>query len=144
DVRGAERGAERGTEPGAVPGAERGTEPGAERGTEPGAVPADAGRGTVTQPVGGVDLAAALAALAKSGVVSLLAEPGPTLSDALLAAGLVDRSVRHIAVHLGASPPGHVTAPPPGAGWELERIGGAGEDLVVQHVRRVRYDHRHP
>lgn len=98
----------------------------------------------MTRPSGGVDLAAALAALPASGVVSLLAEPGPTLSGALLAAGLVDRSVRHIAVHLGSSPPGRVTAPPPGAGWELERIGGAGEDLVVQHVRRVRYDHRHP
>jgi diaminohydroxyphosphoribosylaminopyrimidine deaminase / 5-amino-6-(5-phosphoribosylamino)uracil reductase len=83
----------------------------------------------------GVDLAAALRALATRGVVSLLAEPGPTLAAALLEAGLVDRSVRHIAVRLGAGlvPP---TSPPPGGDWELERVGGAGEDLVVQHVRR--------
>jgi diaminohydroxyphosphoribosylaminopyrimidine deaminase/5-amino-6-(5-phosphoribosylamino)uracil reductase len=99
-----------------------------------------AGAELVVVPTGsagrGVDLPAALAALAARGLVSLLAEPGPTLSSALLDAGLVDRSVRHIAVRLGAGPLVSPTSPPPGAGWELERVGGAGEDLVVQHVRR--------
>ncbi|MFU8839111.1 MAG: bifunctional diaminohydroxyphosphoribosylaminopyrimidine deaminase/5-amino-6-(5-phosphoribosylamino)uracil reductase RibD [Nitriliruptoraceae bacterium] len=98
-----------------------------------------AGAELVVVPAGpdgrGVHLPSALAALADRGLVSLLAEPGPTLAAALLEAGLVDRSVRHIAVRLGAGlvPP---TSPPPGGGWELERVGGAGEDLVVQHVRR--------
>lgn len=83
----------------------------------------------------GVDLQAAMAVLLTHGFVSLLAEPGPTLSGALLDAGLVDRSVRHIAVRHGAGPLAPLTVPPPGGDWELERIGGAGEDLVVQYVR---------
>jgi len=80
----------------------------------------------------GVALPAALAALAEVGMVSLLAEPGPTLSGALLRAGLVDRLVRHVAVHLGDTAPSALTAPPRGA-WSLERSGGAGADAIVQY-----------
>jgi diaminohydroxyphosphoribosylaminopyrimidine deaminase/5-amino-6-(5-phosphoribosylamino)uracil reductase len=93
---------------------------------------------------GHVDLPSALAALLARGIVSLLAEPGPTLSAALLDAGLVDRSVRHIAVRLGSGPLAPGTTPPPGDRWELERIGGAGADLVVQHARRPTSDRRPP
>ncbi len=95
-------------------------------------------------PEGGLDLGAALEALAARGVVSLLAEPGPILSAALLDAGLVDRSVRHIAVRLGTGPLAPLLAPPPGDGWELERMGGAGADLVVQHVRASASNHLRP
>ncbi len=80
----------------------------------------------------GVALPAALAALAGTGIVSLLAEPGPTLSGALLRAGLVDRLVRHVAVHLGDATPSALTTPPRGA-WSLERSGGAGADAIVQY-----------
>ena len=84
---------------------------------------------------GGVDLPAALTALAERGMVSLLAEPGPTLSGALLAAGLVDRLVRHVAVHLGGGADRTLRVPPPGTGWCLERSGGAGTDAIVSYHR---------
>ena len=80
----------------------------------------------------GVALRAALAALAGVGMVSLLAEPGPTLSGALLRAGLVDRLVRHVAVHLGDTAPSALITPPRGT-WSLERSGGAGADAIVQY-----------
>jgi diaminohydroxyphosphoribosylaminopyrimidine deaminase / 5-amino-6-(5-phosphoribosylamino)uracil reductase len=81
----------------------------------------------------GLHLPAVLAALADLGLVSLLAEPGPTLAGALLRAGLVDRLVRHVAVHLGAGTPTALTAPPQPA-WRLERSGGAGPDAIVQYL----------
>ena len=96
----------------------------------------DAGVRLLTVPAAadgrGVALPAALAALAEAGMVSLLAEPGPTLSGALLRAGLVDRLVRHVAVHLGDATPSALTIPPRGA-WSLERSGGAGPDAIVQY-----------
>ena len=79
----------------------------------------------------GVDLPAALGALAELGMVSLLAEPGPTLAGALLDAELVDRLVLHVAVGLGDGPLDGALAPPPGAPWRTERSGGAGADAVV-------------
>jgi diaminohydroxyphosphoribosylaminopyrimidine deaminase / 5-amino-6-(5-phosphoribosylamino)uracil reductase len=81
----------------------------------------------------GLLLPAALAVLADLGMVSLLAEPGPTLARALLRAGLVDRLVRHVAVHLGTGTPTALTAPPQAA-WRLERSGGAGPDAIVQYL----------
>ncbi|MFO7776946.1 MAG: bifunctional diaminohydroxyphosphoribosylaminopyrimidine deaminase/5-amino-6-(5-phosphoribosylamino)uracil reductase RibD [Nitriliruptoraceae bacterium] len=81
----------------------------------------------------GLLLPAALASLADHGLVSLLAEPGPTLSGALLRAGLVDRLVRHVAVHLGSGVPTAVLCPP-GDAWRLERSGGAGTDAIVQYL----------
>jgi len=81
----------------------------------------------------GLALPAALARLAEHGLVSLLAEPGPTLAGALLRAGLVDRLVRHVAVHLGSGAPTALLAPP-GADWRLERSGGAGPDAIIQYL----------
>lgn len=81
----------------------------------------------------GLFLSAALAALADHGMVSLLAEPGPTLAGALLRAGLVDRLVRHVAVDLGTGAP-TALLPPPGTAWRLERSGGAGPDAIVQYL----------
>ena len=79
----------------------------------------------------GVDLAAALSALTELGMVSLLAEPGPTLAGALLDAELVDRLVLHVAVGLGDGPLHGALSPPPGAAWRTERSGGAGGDAIV-------------
>ena len=80
---------------------------------------------------GGVELQAALGVLAELGMVSLLAEPGPTLAGALLDAELVDRLVLHVAVGLGDGPLEVALAPPPGAPWRTERSGGAGRDAIV-------------
>ncbi len=79
----------------------------------------------------GVDLPAALATLAETGMVSLLAEPGPTLAGALLDAELVDRLVLHVAVGLGDGPLDDALAPPRGGRWRTERSGGAGGDAIV-------------
>ncbi len=79
----------------------------------------------------GVDLPAALTQLVELGMVSLLAEPGPTLADALLDAELVDRLVLHVAVGIGDGPLAGGLAPPPGAPWRPERSGGAGLDAIV-------------
>jgi diaminohydroxyphosphoribosylaminopyrimidine deaminase / 5-amino-6-(5-phosphoribosylamino)uracil reductase len=78
---------------------------------------------------GHLDLPASLAALAGLGITSVLAEPGATLAGALMAAGVVDRLVCHIAPDLGAEP---LTLPvPTGPGWRVERLGAAGADLVL-------------
>jgi diaminohydroxyphosphoribosylaminopyrimidine deaminase / 5-amino-6-(5-phosphoribosylamino)uracil reductase len=83
---------------------------------------------------GGVDLAAALAALAGCGVRTVLAEPGPTLAGRLVATDLVDRVVLHVAMTLGDGHPARAVTPPPGRTWRTERVGGAGEDLIVHLV----------
>lgn len=109
-------------------------------------------------PDGHLDLEVALSRLVAHGVTSVLAEPGVTLARALVRAGLVDRLVCHVALDLGAGPLRlpvplgceGATAEPPGAspalrlrrmaaGWRLERLGGAGGDLVLQ-LRTVRTD----
>ncbi len=84
---------------------------------------------------GRVDLPTALHALADRGVTSVLAEPGRTLADALLAAGLVDRIVLHVATHLGTGGWRAAAPTPPGDRWRTERVGGAGRDLIRQVVR---------
>lgn len=81
-------------------------------------------------PVGRPQLAAALAAVADAGVTTVLAEPGPTLAGALLAAGLVDRLVLHVAAQR-ATPDAAYASPvavPPG--FTTRRLGGAGPDVV--------------
>jgi len=82
----------------------------------------------------GLDLPAALVALADAGFCTLLAEPGPTLAGALHAAGLIDRLVLHVAAGLGIGTPRRVLPDPPGGRWRTERAGGAGEDLVLHLV----------
>lgn len=86
---------------------------------------------------GGVDLHAALGALHARDVQALFAEPGPTLTRALVAAGLVDRLVAHVAVSLiGPHGVPRLTPhaePPAEAGWQwrTERTGYLGADLEV-------------
>ncbi|MEX0836539.1 MAG: hypothetical protein WD010_10630, partial [Nitriliruptor sp.] len=60
-------------------------------------------------------------------------EPGEVLGSALLAAGLVDRLGRHVAVGIGTGTPrraldGDTT------GWVTTRSGGAGDDLIWERV----------
>jgi diaminohydroxyphosphoribosylaminopyrimidine deaminase / 5-amino-6-(5-phosphoribosylamino)uracil reductase len=82
---------------------------------------------------GHLDLAHALAAVAAAGVTSVLAEPGPTLGAALLAAGLVDRLVRHVGLEVGD---GHArpTFDEDASSWRTTRLGGAGRDLIWERV----------
>ncbi|GGI07458.1 bifunctional diaminohydroxyphosphoribosylaminopyrimidine deaminase/5-amino-6-(5-phosphoribosylamino)uracil reductase RibD [Egicoccus halophilus] len=75
----------------------------------------------------------ALRALARHGIRSVLAEPGATLADALVADGLVDRVVLHVA-DLGSGTPRRAVTPPSGRRFVTERVGGAGADLVL-HLR---------
>ena len=82
----------------------------------------------------GVELRAALEALAARGITSVFAEPGRTLAAALVAAGLVDRLVLHVASELGDGPPARALGPPPGTAWRATRVGGAGADLVLHLV----------
>ena len=82
----------------------------------------------------GVELRAALEALAARGIATVFAEPGRTLGRALVAAGLVDRLVLHVAAELGDGPPARALEPPPGAAWRATRVGGAGADLVLHLV----------
>ena len=87
---------------------------------------------TVERAAGGLDLVAALGVLADEGVSEVLAEPGPTLAAALLAADVVDRVVLHVA---GG---GTMHRAPRCAlaldGWREVRRGGAGPDRVVELV----------
>jgi diaminohydroxyphosphoribosylaminopyrimidine deaminase / 5-amino-6-(5-phosphoribosylamino)uracil reductase len=91
---------------------------------------------TVTSgPGGGLDLPSALQRIARAGIASVLAEPGRTLAQALMDADLVDRLV----LHVGGSRPGTVVVPAvhpaSAAAWRLERLGGAGPDLIAHLVR---------
>ena len=107
-----------------------------ERGVEVVEVPAG--------PAGGVELPAALAALADLGVTTVLAEPGATLAHALVAADLVDRLVLHVAVDLGTGAPIRAVPDPPGGPWAIERSGGAGRDLVLHLVPSARIARANP
>jgi diaminohydroxyphosphoribosylaminopyrimidine deaminase / 5-amino-6-(5-phosphoribosylamino)uracil reductase len=82
---------------------------------------------------GHLALPAALELLAARGYNALLAEPGATLAHALLDADLVDRLVLHVGLDLGDGPPRRALHPD--ASWTAERSGGAGTDLILQHVR---------
>jgi diaminohydroxyphosphoribosylaminopyrimidine deaminase / 5-amino-6-(5-phosphoribosylamino)uracil reductase len=89
--------------------------------------------GTAAGADGRLDLTAALATLADQGVNTVLAEPGATLGRAFLDADLVDRVVLHVGLHLGDGP--LRWAVPVAADWVTERVGGAGPDLILHHVR---------
>ncbi|MEY3019449.1 MAG: hypothetical protein RLZZ272_433 [Actinomycetota bacterium] len=81
---------------------------------------------------GGLDPVAALGVLVEEGITTVLAEPGPTLAASLMAAGLVDRLVLHVA---GSAP--DVVVPALALdGWRLVRRGGAGPDRIIELVRR--------
>ncbi len=109
----------------------------------PGAAPAHAAalrdRGVDVQQVdlgagGHLDLDAALARLVELGITSVLAEPGRTLAGALVAAGTVDRLVSHVALACGDGPLRLPVGESPCGGWLIERLGGAGDDLILQQV----------
>jgi diaminohydroxyphosphoribosylaminopyrimidine deaminase / 5-amino-6-(5-phosphoribosylamino)uracil reductase len=121
-----------------TPPSARVARPGAVVVTGPDAAPAarralvDAGVEVVTSDLdaqGRLDPAAALHRLGALGIMSVLAEPGRTLGQALLEAGLVDRVVLHVAPGLGAGP--WVPAVDV-AGWRVDRLGGAGPDVVLE------------
>lgn len=90
-----------------------------------------------TGPDGRVDPAAALRVLAVHGIATVLAEPGAQLARTLLAAGLVDRLVRHVALGRGEGPPRPVLDAD-AAGWRTVRVGGAGHDLIWERVPTTR------
>lgn len=83
---------------------------------------------------GGVDLHAALASLhARFGIRRVLAEPGAILGGALLAAGLVDRVVRHVATSVrGADGQSRIVAVlAPTATWSIRQLVVRGPDLEI-------------
>jgi diaminohydroxyphosphoribosylaminopyrimidine deaminase / 5-amino-6-(5-phosphoribosylamino)uracil reductase len=86
-----------------------------------------------TDTDGGLALGPALRTLAECGIDTVFAEPGATLARALLDADLVDRLVLHVGLHLGDGRPRRVVTIDPT--WRTERSGGAGLDLILQHVR---------
>jgi diaminohydroxyphosphoribosylaminopyrimidine deaminase/5-amino-6-(5-phosphoribosylamino)uracil reductase len=106
----------------------------------PGASP----RGAVVLPgPGGVDLEAAMRHLGGLGVVDLLVEGGPTLSGALLRAGLVDRLVAYLAGRVA----GGTGLPAFGGEWAtlsdsvdltIVAVERVGPDLRIEAVPRVR------
>jgi diaminohydroxyphosphoribosylaminopyrimidine deaminase / 5-amino-6-(5-phosphoribosylamino)uracil reductase len=107
-------------------------------GASPGAVDRLRGSGVevrqvATHPTGHLDVVAALAALADAGITRVFAEPGPRVAASLLAADVVDRVVWHVAPQLGDGPWRPAVALP--GRWHLERLGGAGSDVIVQQVR---------
>lgn len=80
--------------------------------------------------------AAMLEALVERGVLTVLAEPGPRLAAALLAAGVVDAAELHVAgSHL---PPRVMAAGLPGPDLALGPSEVHGPDLVMQLSRRTR------
>lgn len=83
----------------------------------------------------GLDVAAALAALPDRGILTVLAEPGPHLAGALLAADLVDAAELHVAGASAAPDRTAVTLPGP----HLRPIGSerVEGDLVLRFARRV-------
>lgn len=83
---------------------------------------------------GRVDPIAALRALSRHGITTVLAEPGRRLAETLLAADLVDRWVLHLADHGSGTVVGPAVAAP-AVPWRLERQGGAGPDAIVHLVR---------
>jgi diaminohydroxyphosphoribosylaminopyrimidine deaminase/5-amino-6-(5-phosphoribosylamino)uracil reductase len=92
--------------------------------------------------VSGPDPAAALAALPARGVLTILAEPGPRLAAALLAADLVDEVELHVAGAAGAvagvaGASGPLTTAVALPGPHLRAVGDepVGADLVRRYVR---------
>jgi diaminohydroxyphosphoribosylaminopyrimidine deaminase / 5-amino-6-(5-phosphoribosylamino)uracil reductase len=82
-------------------------------------------------PDGRTDLRAALTLLGSLGMTSVLAEPGRTLAQALVDADLVDRLVLHVATDLGDGP---LRSAVRTAGWQVDRLGGAGADVVLEFL----------
>jgi diaminohydroxyphosphoribosylaminopyrimidine deaminase/5-amino-6-(5-phosphoribosylamino)uracil reductase len=98
------------------------------------AVPIDAASGRV-------DVAAALRRLAEAGITRVLVEAGPTLSGAVLAAGLADEVVViRSRSRLSATTPSAVALPPLGlaalndpARWRCHRQADIGEDILTSY-----------
>jgi diaminohydroxyphosphoribosylaminopyrimidine deaminase / 5-amino-6-(5-phosphoribosylamino)uracil reductase len=75
--------------------------------------------------------AAALRRLGALGITTVLAEPGRTLARSLLAAGVVDRVVLHVATDLGDGP---FLPAVDVDGWRVDRLGGAGPDVILEYT----------
>lgn len=93
---------------------------------------------------GGVDLRAAMAALAARDVQTVLAEPGATLAGALMAADVVDRVVRHVAtsVQVGDGRARIVAPVATSARWPLAHAVWRRPDLELVVDRPA--DRTHP
>jgi diaminohydroxyphosphoribosylaminopyrimidine deaminase/5-amino-6-(5-phosphoribosylamino)uracil reductase len=91
---------------------------------------------TVTTPDGArIDLRVALAALPELGILTVLAEPGPTLARALIAADVVD----DIELHVAGSGPADALTPAvllDAQRYETVDVRAVGADLLVRARRR--------
>lgn len=85
--------------------------------------------------LGQVDLPTAMSALGDTGILRVLAEPGPRLAQSMIDAGVVDRLVEHVASCEGSAPNASALTRPSGQEWHLERAGGAGPDVILQWLR---------
>ncbi|MEX0869360.1 MAG: bifunctional diaminohydroxyphosphoribosylaminopyrimidine deaminase/5-amino-6-(5-phosphoribosylamino)uracil reductase RibD [Nitriliruptoraceae bacterium] len=81
---------------------------------------------------GRVDIGEAVRTLAELGVTTVFAEPGRRLAQAMVDADVVDRLVLHIAGDGGDAARPAIVAP---ACTQIERLGGAGVDGILHHVR---------
>lgn len=104
---------------------------------------ADEGVTVLRLPVAGahVDLDEVLAALRTEGLHTVLAEPGPTLTASLIAAGVVDRLVLHVgdaAAERGTPTLAACVRPVSDAtAWIIERAGFIGPDLEIVATPRT-------
>ncbi len=93
---------------------------------------------------GGLDLHAALAALLDHRILTVLAEPGPVLADALLAEGIVDVIELHIAdaAERGTAVPALVRLAPLVDAWLAgsDRDGGSGSAIDMSPLTVERLD----
>jgi diaminohydroxyphosphoribosylaminopyrimidine deaminase/5-amino-6-(5-phosphoribosylamino)uracil reductase len=102
-----------------------------------------AGARVLTLPTtqdGRLDVAAALQALGREGLGSLLVEGGAALAEALLAADLVDETViarsRVIVGPEGVAAPTLVNGPMPESTWRLTDVREMGDDSITVHLRQ--------
>jgi diaminohydroxyphosphoribosylaminopyrimidine deaminase/5-amino-6-(5-phosphoribosylamino)uracil reductase len=89
---------------------------------------------------GRLDLAAALQALGREGLGSLLVEGGAALADALLAADLLDEMViarsRVVVGPDGVAAPALVNGPMPESTWRRTEVREMGGDTITVHLRQ--------
>lgn len=83
---------------------------------------------------GRVDLALALRDLRGLGISSILAEPGAELAGALVASGLVDRLVLHVAGDNGDWRPADCTRPSDGTRWRMSSWRRVGADREAVYI----------
>ncbi|MEX2324941.1 MAG: bifunctional diaminohydroxyphosphoribosylaminopyrimidine deaminase/5-amino-6-(5-phosphoribosylamino)uracil reductase RibD [Nitriliruptoraceae bacterium] len=82
----------------------------------------------------------AIATLVEFGISSVLAEPGPTLAQAMLDGGVVDRMVVHVADD--ATETYRCALDSQRLSTTLTRLGGIGPDVIIDHQIHHHYDNR--